>query len=296
MDDWNDYRLFAELARIGSVRTAAARLGTSHSTLSRKMSALEAKLGVALFERSTRGFGMTEAGTTLLASVERAGVAIDDGRRALDGADARMSGPLRVTMPDLLAYRLLLAAVRAFAETHPAVAIEMDVSYAKSDLARRQADVAVRMVHIGQSPPPNLVGRHVAASFATGFASPAYLAAHDLGDPDGGAAWLGWAPHEDGRWIQTTSHPHLPLRMSLNDAELQRHAAGAGLGLAYIPCITGDADPGLARVPGSIPIPARDVWVLTHEDLRETARMRAFRDAVSDVLRSARDRLEGRIS
>jgi DNA-binding transcriptional LysR family regulator len=294
MDDWNDYQLFAELARVGSVRTSAARLGTSHSTLSRKISALELRLGVTLFERSTKGFSLTEAGATLLQSIEQAATSIDEGRRAIDGADTRMSGPMRVTMPDLLAYQLLLPVVREFGRSHPEIDIEVDVSYEAFDLARREADVAIRMVHVGQLPPSNLIGRKVATSFATGFASPDYLRSYDLDDPESGAVWLGWEAGGNTSWVHTTSHPHLPVSMSMNNAELQRHAAKASLGIAYIPCIMGDADDGLVRIPNSSPKPARDVWVLTHEDLRQTARMRAFRDVVSNALRSAQPQLEGR--
>ena len=292
-EDWDDYRLFAELAHRGTVRGAAAVLGTSHSTLSRRLSAMEARLGAQLFERGTHGFRLTEAGETLLASVERAGEALDEGRRRLTGIDERMAGPIRVTLPDLLLVNLLLSAIEAFREAHPAVEIELDVSYDAFDLNRREADVAIRMVHLGTSPPPSLVGRKVATSYATGYGHPDYLATHDVTKPDGGAAWLGWAVNDDGAWREKTSHPHLPLCYRINHAEMQRHAAREGLGLAYLPCIIGDTDPDLVRLPDAEPKPARDVWVLTHADLRETARMRAFRDAMTDALRKGRHRLEG---
>ena len=293
-DDWDDYRLFSALAETGSVRGAAARLGTSHSRLSRRLSTLEARLGAQLFERGTHGFILTEAGALLREDVAAAHEALDRGRRRLTGIDERMEGPIRVTLPDLLLVNLLLPAVRAFGNGHPAVEIELDATYAASDLGRREADVAIRMVHLGASPPQSLVGRRVATSYACGYAHPALLAAHDLADPDGGASWLGWAEEDDGAWRAKTSRPHLPLRYRVNHAEMQRHAARGRLGLAYLPCIIGDTDPDLVRVPGETPAPARDIWVLTHEDLRQTARMRAFRDAATEAIRAAAGRLEGR--
>ena len=205
-----------------------------------------------------------------------------------------MAGPIRVTLPDLLLVNLLLPTVRTFRAAHPAVEIELDVSYAASDLERREADVAIRMVHLDESPPASLVGRRVATSFACGYGHPDYLGAHALSDSDGGAVWLGWAEDDDGAWRKKTAQPALPLGPRINHAEMQRHAARAGLGLAYLPCLIGDTDAELVRVPGAEPKPAREVWVLTHGDLRQTARMRAFRDAATDAIRAAADRLAGR--
>ena len=293
-DDWDDYRLFAALAETGSVRGAAAMLGTSHSRLSRRLTAFEARLGAQLFERGTHGFTLTEAGELLRADVGVAREALDRGRRRLTGIDERMEGPIRVTLPDLLLVNLLLPTIHAFGNAYPSVEIELETTYAASDLNRREADVAIRMVHLGTAPPANLIGRKVATSHACGYAHPDVLTAHDLGDPNGGAAWLGWAEDDDGAWRAGTSRPHLPLRYRINHAEMQRHAALEGLGLAYLPCIIGDTDPALVRVPGEVPRPARDIWVLTHEDLRQTARMRAFREAATEAIRAARGRLEGR--
>ena len=292
--NWDDYRLFAALAATGSVRRAANRLGTSHSTLSRRMSELEARLGAQLFERGTHGFRLTEAGQVLRSSIDEAAAAIDRGNRQLTGLDDRMSGPLRATMPDLLAFYLLLPAIGTFREVHPDVELEIDISYTAQDLDRRDADVAIRMVHVGASPPQSLVGRKVAVSHATGYASRSYLERYDLDDPDGGAAWLGWAADDDGEWIAHSSHPHLPKAMALNHAELQHHAVRKSLGLGYLPCIIGDTDPDLVRIADVEPRPARDIWVLTHEDLRSTARMRAFRDAMVDAVRERSGALAGR--
>lgn len=292
--NWDDYRLFAALAKTGSVRRAAGLLGTSHSTLSRRMSELEAHLGAQLFERGTHGFRLTEAGEVLRANVGDAGAAIDRGNRQLTGLDDRMSGPLRATMPDLLAFYLLLPAIGTFQEAHPDVELEIDISYTAHDLDRRDADVAIRMVHVGASPPLSLVGRKVAVSHATGYASRSYLGRYDLDDPDGGAAWLGWAADDDGEWIARSSHPHLPKVMALNHAELQHHAVRSGLGLGTLPCIIGDTDPDLVRIADVEPRPARDIWVLTHEDLRSTARMRAFRDAMVEAIKERSDALAGR--
>lgn len=293
--DWDDYRLFATLARSGSVRRSASELGISHSTLSRRLAAFEKRTGAQLFERGTHGFKLTEAGGLLLERVDDARAALDAGHRALDGIDARMAGPLRVTMPDFLAYHLLLPAIEAFARAHPRVEVELDVSYDASDLVRREADVAVRMVMVGESPPDMLVGRKVGVSHATGYATPDYLVQNDPDVPNTSARWLGWAPDDDGVWTANTSHPRCTTVGSYNSAELQRHAAAAGLGMATIPCLIGDADPRLVRTSDAFPKPARDIWVLTHVDLRHTARMKAFRDAMVEAIDASKGNLVGSV-
>jgi len=289
--DWDDLRLFQALANAATVRAAAAGLGISHSTLSRRLDTLEGRLGVTLFDRGPRGFKLTEAGAILLESVDDVSTSIDRGLLQVAGIDKRMEGLIRITLPDFLAFYCLLQSLESFRATHPKIELEVDISYASFDLDRREADVAIRMIALDQSPPPSLVGRKVGISAATGFATDAYLKGKDLTDPRCGAVWLGWAPDDSIDWVTDTPFPHLPIYGVFNHAELQHHAAIAGMGIAYLPLIIGDNDPRLHRVPGMTPKPSHDIWVLSHADLRETVRMKTLRDWVSQTLVSARGNL-----
>ncbi len=282
--DWDDLRLFQALAVHPTVRAAAAALGISHSTLSRRLDRLEHQVGAALFERGPRGFTLTTSGQVLLGSVDAAAAQFDAGLLKVSGLDQRLAGPIRLTLPDFLAFYCLLDPLRQFQAAYPDIALEVDISYAAFDLDRREADVAVRMIAVDASPPETLVGRRVGVSHATGY-----------GADGGNACWLGWAADDDGDWARATPYPDWPVVGSYNHAELQHHAAVAGLGAAYLPCIIGDADPRLTRLPGMVPKPARDIWVLTHRDLRETARMKVLRDFIAAALIKARPALEGQI-
>ncbi len=289
--DWDDLRLFQALANAATMRAAAAGLGISHSTLSRRLDTLEGRLGVTLFDREPRGFKLTEAGTILLESVDDASTSIDRGLLQVAGIDQRMEGLIRVTLPDFLAFYCLLESLQSFQATHPKIDLEDDITYASFDLDRREADVAIRMIALDQSPPPSLVGRKVGISAATGFATDAYRKGKDLTDPECGAVWLGWAPEDSIEWIAETPYPHLPIYGAFNHAELQHHAAIAGMGIAYLPLIIGDNDTRLHRIPGMVPKQTHDIWVLSHAGLRETVRMKALRDWVSQALVSARSSL-----
>lgn len=291
--DWDDLRLFQTLAGANTVRAAALELGTSHSTLSRRLDVLEGRLGAILFDRGPRGFKLTEAGAVLLGSVNEASASFDHGLLQVAGLDQRMEGQIRITLPDFLAFYCLLEPLEAFRSLHPNIDLEVDISYETSNLNRREADIAVRMIALDQSPPPSLVGRKVGMSAATGYATRAYLEGKNLNDARCGAAWLGWAADDSNDWVADLPYSKLPVYGSFNHAELQHHAALAGVGIAYIPVIIGDNDPRLCRIPGMTPKPARDIWVLSHADLRESARMKSLRDWISKALISARPNLLG---
>ena len=165
-DDWTDLRLFAAVAEEGTLRGATAAVGLSYSTLSRRLHALETRLGAKLFERGTHGFRLTEAGASLLGSVADARRAIDAGLRHLTGMHERMEGSLRVTLPDFVLIHLLLPAIVTFQTRYPAVDLEIETSYAAFDLDRQMADVAIRVTPFDMPPPAQLIGRKVAVSYA----------------------------------------------------------------------------------------------------------------------------------
>ncbi|MEN8196747.1 MAG: LysR family transcriptional regulator, partial [Pseudomonadota bacterium] len=174
--DWDDLRFFLAVAHKGSIRAAAAALGVNHSTVSRRIDGFERKLGVRLFERLPTGYLVTPAGEDMMQSarrMEEEAAAID---RRVAGRDHRLSGPLRVTMPDSLAQKLLMPDIVAFSDRHPEIELELVISYVFADLNKREADVAIRMAN---DPPGHLVGRRVVRQAKAVYASRDYLARHD---------------------------------------------------------------------------------------------------------------------
>ena len=290
--DWDHLRVFMALARERSVRAAAAALGVSHSTVSRRIDAFERELGVRLFERLPDGLVLTAFGEDTLQTAQRLEESVDGLQRRVRGQDGRLRGDLRVTMPDLLAAKLLMPDLVAFVECYPEIDLEVAISYTPFDLGRREADVAIR---ITRDPPEQLVGRKVITFARAAYASRGYLARHDPQHQPESVTWIGW---DDGtrhpRWVRATAIPNAPVRGRMNNAMVQLAAAKAGMGLAMLPCFMGDSEPELARVPPGKPGPDWDIWILTHEDLRATARVRAFMDFRAEAFHRQRDLLEGR--
>ena len=172
--DWNDLRSFLAIARAGSLQGAARILGVNHSTVFRRLNALEARLKVRLFDRSARGYGLTGAGEHMLASAERVEDEILGLERRLLGGDVRLAGTLRVTTTDTLAHGLLGPHLRAFQAAYPAIELELVTGNAFFDLSKREADVALRP---SRHPGDAMVGRRLGEIAVALYGTPDYLAA-----------------------------------------------------------------------------------------------------------------------
>lgn len=298
LDDWNDLRLVLALARAGSLTAAARSLGVVHSTAFRRLEALEQRLGVRLFERLPAGaYAPTAAGQRMAAAAER----VEGETQALDrdllGADLRLSGRLRVTCSESVAYALLTPAIAAFRQAHPGVVLDLVIDNRALSLSRREADVALRAARPRE---PGLYGRKLADVAWALYASPALIAAHgpvDLADL-GRHLFVGW--DEDGRGVNTADwlDRHLPegaIVYRTSSVVNQMVAACAGIGVALLPCVLGDAEPRLRRaVPDPLADLGGELWIVTHADLRRTARVRAFMEVVGGELARRRDLIAGR--
>jgi DNA-binding transcriptional LysR family regulator len=293
--DWSDLRIFLALARRRSVRSAGQLLAVSHSTIARRIDIFEGRLGVRLFDRQTSGYSLTAAGEELLKTAERVEEDINGAERRLVGQDAKLRGEIRVTMPDALATHLLMPDLAAFATSYPEIELEVIFSYDALDLAQREADVAIRFVAPGKSPPENLLGRRLLCVAQTVYATPGYLACHDLQAEPPTACWIGWSDHAPfPQWVRESPFPNVPARGRLYNVAIQLEATKQGMGLGMLPCFLGDCERSLVRVSGAEPQLLFDLWVLSHEDLRATARMRVFRDFIAEAIIRQRDLLEGR--
>ena len=287
--DWDDLKYFLATARKGSIRAAAETLGVNHSTVSRRLAGFEDKLGVRLFERMPGGYLTTQAGEDMVRSAER----IEDEIAALDrriaGRDTSLTGLLRVTVPGPWPF---MQDIAAFAHANPGIELEVAGTTDIANLTRREADVAVRF---SNDPPGHLVGRRLLQYAVAVYASPGYLADHDMQRSPAAVNWIGWNdPVPDPQWVRESAFPKSPARHRLDDLSLQVQAAKAGLGISILPCFIADNEPGLVRVPPGDTLPGRDLWLLTHEDLRYTARVRKFIDFMADAILKRRDLFEGR--
>jgi DNA-binding transcriptional LysR family regulator len=280
--EWNDLRVVLAVSREGTLSGAARRLGVTHSTVFRRLGTIEEQIEARLFERFRDGYVPTPAGETAAAAAARLEVEVLTLERRLSGQDLRPSGVVRITTTDTLGTILMrhLPAMRAL---HPEIQLEIAISNA----------MAIRPTH---EPPEILVGRRVANIAHAIYGSRAYLSRHqgkDLSDHDWIALDDALASTAIGRWI------HENLRGARTTCRVDalpalRDAALAGLGLALLPCYLGDAAPGLRRLAQKpITEPQSALWLLTHDDLRRTARIRATLDFLAKAFASERALFEG---
>ena len=283
MIDWDDVRYFLAVARGGSVRKAADRLGVNHATVIRRVAQLEAQLGARLFEKLPSGYRMTGAGEEVMGLAEQMEASSNALQSRVLGRDQGVRGLLRVTMAPTVATHLLMPDLAEFARRHPEVEVSLLSLDEPVNLTNREADVAVRVVYDRDALPPNLHGHKGPELFGGVYLSRELLAAWRRGE----AERVRWVLKDNiglPDWARSgeMAPAGTPFRTSHADAQIA--AVRQGLGLATLPCFVGDADPQLARAPGSPLHLHGALWLLTQGETRKTERVRLFTQFVSGRL------------
>ena len=289
--DWDDLKVFTAIAHSGSVRAAARRLGIHHSTVARRLDHFEKRLGTVMFNRTPEGLKLSADGQLVLLQAEQVEGQIDDIERVLVGRDQRLQGHVRDHVPRAGRHQFPDARSRdGSSPTYPDISLDFIGSYEALSLTRGEADIAVRVT---DSPPEHLVGRRLGQYAVAVYASTEYLTTHDPVAHPESCNWIDWGM---GRSISEATRlrtfPDVPSRTRSPNAPLQLAAVEAGVGMAALPCVLGDAHPALTRL--SDPVVAQEIWVLTHPDLRNAARVRAVMGCIVDSFRRNEDPLLGR--
>lgn len=290
---WTDLQHVLAVADHGSLASAARALGVNHTTVLRRVAAFERSLGVKVFARTPAGYALTAAGEEIAAAARVMQDTADGIERTVAGRDLRLTGTVRVTSTDTLAASVLPPILASLSTKHPAIQLELSTQVQMVSLSRRVADIAVRPTKVA---PPNLVGRRVGRVAYALYAAPRYLAKHPARRALEHHAWI--APDDNlagttvAEWFARTIS--VPPVVRGDTFMTLLHAATAGLGVVALPCFVGDLTPQLRRVRGVIDELAVDLWVLTHADLRGSARVRAVADHLVTELTARRDLVEGR--
>ncbi|MEM9493462.1 MAG: LysR family transcriptional regulator [Myxococcota bacterium] len=287
---WDELRFVLAVARKGSVAGAARMLKVTESTVARHLSELERDLETRLFERLPTGYELTEPGRRVLARAERIEAEVAAVELDVRGSDGELRGPVHITVPEQLA-ALTVTMVAGFVRDYPDIVPTLNISDASADLGRRQSDIAIRMA---RNPPGNLVGRRIADYAMAVYAARDYAASQaERGEPMG---WLGIRPGDDEsipRWIAEVA-PDAQMCATIDQVTPTVLAARSGMGLARLPCFLGDAEPELCRL-GPTFTAGYAVWLLTHEKLRSTGRVKLLMDHLATGLSALRDRFAGRV-
>jgi len=280
MIDWDDVRYFLAVARGGSVRAAAERLGVNHATVLRRIAQLEERLGARMFEKLPSGYRLTDAGDEVLAFAEQMEASSNQLETRVFGRDQSVRGLLRVTLAPPLATHLLMPDLADFARLHPEIEMAILSSPGPVNLTNREADVAIRVVYQRSTLPPNLHGLKGPDLFGGVYISRALLAAKRAGAPDS-VRWIVVNIHGIPDWAHEGEVPTAAVPFRITDAGAQIAAVRQGLGMTTLPCFVGDSDPLLARVPGTPLHKHGTLWLLTQGETRKTKRVRLFTEFIS---------------
>ncbi|WP_428390935.1 LysR family transcriptional regulator [Lichenicoccus sp.] len=283
MTDWDDVRHFLAIARGGSVRAAAQRLGVNHATVLRRVAQLEERLGARLFDPLPSGYRMTGAGEDVLGLAEQMEASSNQLETRVLGRDQGARGLLRVTMAPTIATHLLMPDLAAFTRLHPDVEMSVLSLDEPVNLTNREADVAIRVVYDRETLPPNLYGLKGPVLFGGVYVSRERLAAWRTGEVER----IRWIVKDNIGlldWALGGDIPAAEAPFRTTNADAQIVAVRRGLGMTTLPCFVGDAEPLLARVPGTGLRMHGTLWLLTQGETRKTKRVRLFTEFMSERL------------
>ena len=293
--DWDDLRYVLAIHREKTLSGAASTLGVTRTTVGRRLKEVEESLGVRLFDRSDEGFSATAAGDELAETAVRLETEIHVTEGRILGRDAELRGRLRVSTVDFL-FAGFPQVFSSFIERYPRVELTVGVSNEHASLHRREADVALRL---DNRPGDHLVGRRVGRVHFEAYAARALVGRMGPGATLADYPWLHADERSDGRWFDGWLSKHAPgARVALrsDDFAVRRRAISAGIGVYFLACFDGDADPELVRVGARLSDEARDLWVLTLPELRNNSRIRAFMDHVYGAFQANQRALEGAVT
>lgn len=297
MFDWNDLRYFLAVARHGSTLAAARALKMNQSTVQRRLTELERRIGRPLVRRLPTGYRLTELGQEMLPYAERVEQAVLGFEQQLEGSRRNVAGVVRVACPEPIVYRITQSALlERFQARYPALRIEFVMSDKYVDLSKGEADVALRS---GDTDDGELVGRKIADSIWAVYTSRRYIEQH--GKPERVEdlehhLLVGFddtmTNHRAAKWLAKVA-PKAKVVARNNSVLGLVYALKSGIGVGALPTALGDAEEDLVRVLGPIPELARIWRVLAHPDVRRTPRVSAFFDFITEEIEALRPILTG---
>jgi DNA-binding transcriptional LysR family regulator len=291
MLNWDDLRLFLTIARSGKLTDAGRKLGLNHSTLARRLTALEQAVGTRLLDRSPRGVALTAAGTQLLDHVERIESEVLASSGDLVGGDRELSGTVRLATPEAFGTYLVAPNAHLLHQRHPALQLELAPESRSVSLSRREADLAVML----NRPPKGRFTARRLIDYRIGlYASKDYLercgpvlsvsdiVRHPL------ASYIDeYIDLPELRYLDQIV-TGAPTTFRSSSIAAQQAAVASGLGLGILHVFAADNDPRLVRIlPDAVEI-KRSYWLVVHEDLRANASVRAVAEFLADLVETNR--------
>ena len=272
--NWDDLKVLLALSRAGSTRKAAALLDVSNTTVMRRLESLEEGIGGRLFDRTPDGFRETALAEQLLPTSTLVEEILAEAERQVSGRDSELSGRIKLSLP-AAPVTYLAESVAEFGLRYPKIELDITVSDRNVDLARREADIAVRGIPKHKRPPKDIVGIKL-GRISLGY----YVHRELLGEAhrglreltiiqgSGRALTLGDLPKAEGLGLKT--------RHLIDGITPRTVAVTNKLGVAALPCFLARQHRNLVLLPGVPSCHWGNTWLLHHRDLHKSARIKAL--------------------
>lgn len=286
--DWDDIRVFLAIVEHGSLNQAADYLDINQSTVSRRISALEERLGVSLFERK-RGsrWAVTPAGEQMLASAELMNDYANAIARDVLSNSTEVRGHVTVTFAEVGTRHIAAPALAELSKQYPELSLTLLVDPNPLNLAAREADVAIR---IGDAVPDDVVATRVCTASVAIYGTPEIRERYRAGEQ--GLPLMTWTIDDKfTQWLGSLM-PEARVMYRSNSSMAITEMACRGACIVPLSCFEGEQAPELVRFDEFPIVAGPGLWVISHADLRTTARVRLVRDTLVEQLKSERHRIE----
>ncbi len=284
METWDDVRFFLAVTRYGSIRGAANALKVNHTTVSRRLRNLETSLGSRLLQRTPDGYTLTDQGRVVFKAGEAIEREILGAKQQVEDSDAIISGIVSITLTDLL-LSLLAPTFADLCHTHLSLQLQLSVTPQVADLARRDADLALRFV---QQPPGDLIGRQLASMPVALYGGKSLIRKQRKPDPLK-LPWIRWqkpwAQDQLEAW-PNKQYPGAPIAAFIDSYQTLEQMVASGAGVALLTPWCADKRKDLVRLTDNIDELAMDVWLLMHPDLRGVRRVSIITEALATFFRN----------
>jgi len=284
MKNWDDLKYVLAIHRYGGLSAAARMLNVNHSTVSRRIGALEEEMGVRLFDRMPNGLQITSHGEKAIEAAEVIERQCLDLNFKITSKDTELAGPLKISAPQMIIQFALLDIIADFKRAYPQIDLNIIATSDMVNLHRREADISIRAI---LEPQDTLWGQQIVTQNCAFYGQKDYLKNRPKPDGLDCLNFMWWGDQPANNILQ--AYPSSRVITKFDDMVTVYAAVQAGLGVARMPCFMGDTHPDLIRVPHIPPVPYHDLWILTHPDLKDVPRIQTFMRHAAKHFRKRKD-------
>ncbi|MEW7008636.1 LysR family transcriptional regulator [Lentilitoribacter sp. EG35] len=293
--DWEMMPYFLAVARSGSLRSGASLLNVSYGTLNRNIQALESSYGARLFHRSRKGFTLTEAGMAILPLAESSEEILQKARHRVEGLDRTEAGRIRFSLPQMLGYDIVAPIIAKFQNLYPAIQVEVRITSDVESIPDGTTDVGLRGAYEIDE---DVVAKKLYRIAVSLFASQTYVETvfPTAGSNGAGLSWIGMSENQDTKnLMKRAGYPLADIRHIVTDGHMRLCLLRQGCGMSHLPLIFESLYTDICRVPQAEVTLDRYLWIVCHEDLAGTVRVRRFVDFLMQELIDLKPLMQGEL-